>query len=296
MNPTGLITPCAASSLLHRSTNVVSRPAGTGGHARRGRGRPQRRRAVHRTHEDRGRSSVASQTSRRERLVHHRCGRECAAFGRRRPRWVELRDAFRVVVNPDLVRHLPGPPCERAGNRSTPRSGTAESGVFVADVGLLRPTWPVNVLGPALEHLADRLAEMDRAAVECRAQGRRAAVVRRRRTFADMLASTVKGWRTGQSEPGDPARRSFFAQAARQGQPRPLGPHGQPTTGRWPTGRSTRISAQRSTSAAQTARAQLADGFGKGRDQWIEEIHNAAPGAVNFRPARAGVFYVEARG
>jgi hypothetical protein len=201
---------------------------------------------------------------------------------------VELRDAFRVVVNPDLVRHLPGH-LANALEKIDAKVRDRGIGVFVADVDSPSDV-ARNVLGPALEHLADRLAEMDRAAVS--------AVLRDVEqlssdvaTFVDMLASTVKGWRAGQSS--QETQLAKLSRKLRDKVSRDLWDLMVTYDRSVADGAVDKDLGAAITSAAQTARAQLADGFGKGRDQWIEEIHNAAPGR-NFSSRELA--FVEARG
>lgn len=201
---------------------------------------------------------------------------------------VDLRDAFRIVINPDLVNGLPGF-LANALDKISERVRDRGIQIFQADVSTPEAV-AQHVLGPALEHLADRLAEMDRAAVGAvlkDVEGLAADLA----AFAEDLATRVKGWRAGM--PNVETQLARLARGLRDQVSRNLYDLMRDYDKLVSDGTVDQDLGAAITTAADKAREQLETGFGKGRERWIEEFYHAIPG----RGLAAGeLAFIDARG
>jgi hypothetical protein len=185
---------------------------------------------------------------------------------------VELRDAFRVIVNPDLVTDLPG---HLANAMTKINDRVRDRGIEVLLADVANPDEVSRkVLEPVLAHLAERLAEMDRACIS--------AVLRtvdqlsqEIGAFADTVLAQVNSWRAGQLNERN--RLHGLARGLRDKVSRDLFDLMQDYDTMVADGALDQDLKAAIQAAADKARREVDGGFGKGRDAWVKEMHNAIP-------------------
>jgi hypothetical protein len=201
---------------------------------------------------------------------------------------VELRDAFRVVVNPDLVKTLPG---HLANAMQKIEERVRDWGIEIYQADVDKPDQVARqVLEPALTHLADKLADMDRAAVAAVVSDAER-LVAEVAAFAGDLTTQVQHWRAGQ--PSEATRLAKAARDLRDEISRDIYELMKNYDRLVTDGIVDQDLGAAIAEAVEGSREEIDGGFGKGREQWIREIHNAIPARRYGAEEQA---YIDARG